>query len=145
MLVVLLESMDSWTTLYRQTDHRAVFRSLFQPLSHAVLSESSQQLVLVLSDPARGPWRLSGLGGCHHLLLHLSDLPPSSRGQHGGPGAVQCHAGVDSQCCLHHEDDIFAAGQWICVFLLWFSLFLKSVSHPLGHCHFYRDWWWMSG
>lgn len=94
-----------------QTDYRIVLRSLFQPLGDAVLPESGQQLVLVLSDPACGSRRLPGLSGCHHLLLHLADLPPSSRGQHGGQGAVQCHAGVDSRYRLHHEDDIFAAGQ----------------------------------
>lgn len=61
---------------------------LFQPLGHAVLYESSQQLVMVLSAPLCGPWGLPRLCGCHHLFLHLADLPPSSRGQHGGQGAV---------------------------------------------------------
>lgn len=84
--------------------------TLCQPVGHAVLSDSSQQLVLVLSVSVSGPGGLPRLCGRHHLLLHLADLPPSSRGQYGGQRAVRCHAGVDSRCCLHHENSVFFTG-----------------------------------
>lgn len=61
---------------------------LSQPVGHAALSESSQQLVLDLPVSVRGPGGLPSLSGRYHLLLHVADLPASFRGQHGGQGAV---------------------------------------------------------
>lgn len=65
-----------------------LFLFLWQPVGHAVLSESSWQLVLVPPVSVRGPRGLPCLCGRHHLLLHLADLSASFRGQYGGQRAV---------------------------------------------------------
>lgn len=83
--MVLKESSDCYIGVKKEF---SVVLPLCQLLGHAVLSELCQQLVLVLSVSGRGPRRLPGLSGRHDLLLHLADLPPSVRGQHGGPRTV---------------------------------------------------------
>lgn len=106
----LFSNLDSFVSLF----------SSAQPDGHAVLSQSLQHLVLVHSVSVCGPREVPGLCGRHHLLVHLSDLLGSSRGQYGREGAVQCNVSLDSRSCLCNEDHVFFTGQW----------FIFSASRP---------------
>ena len=84
--------------------------SLARSVGDALLSECVPRLVPVLSVCGRGARGLPGVCGRHHLLLHLSDIPPGCRGRYGAQRAVPRHVGPHPRSRLRPENRLLLAG-----------------------------------